>query len=76
MNYSSRIAGFNRKKKIFGFVMSQSIARGLLRHYTTLWSDDGLRRASREHERGWVPWRKIFHIRHEKNDIYSDHMCL
>ena len=36
MNYSSRIAGFNRKKKILGFVMSQSIARGLLRHYTTL----------------------------------------
>ena len=57
-------------------VMSQSIARGLLRHYTTLLSDDGLRRASREHGRGWVPWRKIFHIRHEKNDIYSDHMCL
>ena len=46
MNYSSRIAGFNRKKKILGFVMSQSIARGLLRHYTTLWSDDGLRRAN------------------------------
>ena len=36
MNYSSRIAGFNRNKKILGFVMSQSIARGLLRHYTTL----------------------------------------
>ena len=33
MNYSSRIAGFNRKKKILGFVMSQSIARGLLPGY-------------------------------------------
>ena len=41
--------------KLLGFVMSQSIARGLLRHYTTLLSDDGLRRASREHGRGWVP---------------------
>ena len=76
MNYSSRIAGFNRKKKILGFVMSQSIARGLLRHYTALWSDDGLRRASREHGRGWVPWRKIFHIRHEKKTIFTAIICV
>ena len=34
--------------------------------YVTTLLYDGLRRAPREHGRGWVPWRKIFHIRHEK----------